>query len=1571
MKHLWLLALIPLTRGLSCTRAPCKNGGTCVRHSNETFSCLCLAGYVGDMCQFVNPCTPGRCQNKGNCSLKILPSPNPPAYSCVCPPGFTGEECQGVVGDPCFPSPCQHGGTCQQQPGNQYHCQCMSGWTGKNCQLMDFCPANPCANGGTCVITYPFIVCQCQAGFEGHTCQHDINECFQDPTPCLNGGSCMNNIGSFRCVCPPSSTGPRCQYRLGPCSPGVCLHGGTCHHVGENHHGCLCPPGYTGQYCEVNPDDCVGHQCHNGGTCQDGIGSFSCHCPTGWTGLLCHLHDACLSSPCHPDAHCDTDHLTGHAICTCQQGYAGSTCYDDINECQMDSDPCEHGGHCQNTPGSFACRCPEGYTGSRCESNLNECLSQPCHNGGSCLDLLGQFQCLCLSGFTGSLCEMEECTRGHCINGGTCLPQSHGFVCQCPPGFEGPRCMVEVDSCASSPCRNGGRCQNYAGTFSCTCLQGFEGPQCERDVDPCYSAPCGHGTCVNSPGSFTCVCSPGYTGLRCTELSDPCWNWQCLNGGSCQRTESGPHCLCSPGWTGNNCGTEIDACDSRPCHQGATCQSHRGAFNCICPSGYVGATCNKDVDECGSSPCLHSGSCLNSPGSFSCHCPVGYTGPICQITLDLCSPNPCKNEGQCVVEESAPHCLCPPGWSGSQCQKKTSQVGDNCTDQGGGKGCQCLSEEKCRNGGVCTKTTDGYRCLCPPGTKEPNCDVDPCSLPGVHCYHRGTCVAHPEGFSCICPAGYVGKQCQGVVDACFSQPCHQPGAHNCQSSAEGFRCVCMPGYTGVLCESVVDSCRSSPCLNGGSCDTVPDDPLGFTCHCPQGYDGATCHQQAPLCSSFYCHNGGLCISRPSGLRCLCRGGFSGPDCRLPQCSPGSCPATNITTAFECQQVARDGHCDRACSSPETHWDGGDCSLGVLDPWERCPKLCRRAFQDGQCQRHCDNEDCLYDGFDCSQQMKCNPLYERYCWDHFSDGHCDGGCNMAPCGWDGGDCWSHPDPLEDTTLGLAVLLSRENLTHFLRALTLAVRGVFRVQRDPQGRERIYPYTGKELLGNTSKWTGGQGMASAETIGFTVFLAVDGNRCSGQCPTSPKSALNFLGAIAAKGTFELLIKYPVIAAWLESVKNAPEASVSHFPTPLIYTAVAAVLAIALGIFIGVWKTRRPQPREHGFLWFPPGFAPRQGKKRRCRRDPVGEDAIGLKPTKPGAEFEEDADMCSGPHYDGPLNAKETKGDPDSVSIPDQGQPRMKKQAQLSTPSSTQEKGTRPKAVKMQGPVCGLTPLMPLAPSPEPELEQSWTERQLGSPGETPLHLAARYSRADAARRLLGAGADANAHDQSGRTPLHSAIAADALGVFQILLRHRHTDLDAMAHDGSTPLILATRLGVENMVEELVANRADIRAVDKRGKSALHWAAAVNNALATLVLLRNGADKNAQDNRAQTPLFLAAQEGSYKVACLLLQHGAKQNIRDHLGRLPKDVALERLHHDIVSLLDPPCPSRMTGQHSPHRPRPQAHRSATNPYKLPWLPCSSQLPPVLEHEGPPKDLPSPTLPASPLKGPVGPLAE
>lgn len=103
----------------------------------------------------------------------------------------------------------------------------------------------------------------------------------------------------------------------------------------------------------------------------------------------------------------------------------------------------------------------------------------------------------------------------------------------------------------------------------------------------------------------------------------------------------------------------------------------------------------------------------------------------------------------------------------------------------------------------------------------------------------------------------------------------------------------------------------------------------------------------------------------------------------------------------------------------------------------------------------------------------------------------------------------------------------------------------------------------------------------------------------------------------------------------------------------------------------------------------------------------------------------------------------------------------------------------------------------------------------------------------------------------------------------------------HDGTTPLILAARLAVEGMVEELINCHADVNAIDDfgtllfllflrgwkclncsgfelgnsfcflflfSGKSALHWAAAVNNVEAAMVLLKNGANKDMQNNKVK---------------------------------------------------------------------------------------------------------------------------
>ena len=39
----------------------------------------------------------------------------------------------------------------------------------------------------------------------------------------------------------------------------------------------------------------------------------------------------------------------------------------------------------QNTLGAYYCTCDDGYTGDHCEEEIDECASDPCANGGTCL----------------------------------------------------------------------------------------------------------------------------------------------------------------------------------------------------------------------------------------------------------------------------------------------------------------------------------------------------------------------------------------------------------------------------------------------------------------------------------------------------------------------------------------------------------------------------------------------------------------------------------------------------------------------------------------------------------------------------------------------------------------------------------------------------------------------------------------------------------------------------------------------------------------------------------------------------------------------------------------------------------------------------------------------------------------------------------------------------------------------------------------------------------------------------------------------------------------------------------
>ena len=186
----------------------------------------------------------------------------------------------------CSSSPCTNGGTCL--PSNGFFvCFCAPGWNGTTCQtnINTACNIHPCANGGTChTIGANSLSCSCATGYCGASCMTDINEC--SSAPCKNGGSCLDGINSFSCLCSAGFSGTLCDTDINECASVPCQHGGSCTDT-ANGFTCVCVVGYSGAMCATDINECASAPCQHGGSCHDNINSFSCSCPVGWSGVLC------------------------------------------------------------------------------------------------------------------------------------------------------------------------------------------------------------------------------------------------------------------------------------------------------------------------------------------------------------------------------------------------------------------------------------------------------------------------------------------------------------------------------------------------------------------------------------------------------------------------------------------------------------------------------------------------------------------------------------------------------------------------------------------------------------------------------------------------------------------------------------------------------------------------------------------------------------------------------------------------------------------------------------------------------------------------------------------------------------------------------------------------------------------------------------------------------------------------------------------------------------------------------------------------------------------------------------
>ena len=238
-----------------------------------------------------------------------------------------------------------------------------------------------------------------------------------------------------------------------------------------------------------------------------------------------------------------------------------------------------------------------------------------------------------------------------------------------------------------------------------------------------------------------------------------------------------------------------------------------------------------------------------------------------------------------------------------------------------------------------------------------------------------------------------------------------------------------------------------------------------------------------------------------------------------------------------------------------------------------------------------------------------------------------------------------------------------------------------------------------------------------------------------------------------------------------------------------------------------------------------------------------------------------------------------------------------------------------------------------------------------GLRPMHIAVEHDKGGMVKTLLAAGADMEARNKQGQTPLIHAILSSRRDSFDTLLRSGaridQTDASGMSalhcaaglgqvatittllekgagrlvHDkaGHEPIHIAASRGHILAVEALITEGSDLDRPTKsgdngNGESLLHIASLYNHLDLARYLLKNGVQVNYWADRPSlwryhprskllgsslTPLHYACCLGHFEMAALLLDHNALVNAATVDGYTPLMMAVEAENTDLVNLL------------------------------------------------------------------------